>query len=381
MSNPLAPPPPARPDLPTEPPPGWAEDPVDAELARLGGTPILTPVLVAASTILFVVMAIAGVNVIDPQARDLQAWGANYGPLTLGGEWWRLATCTFIHIGILHLFMNMVVLWSVGGLLERLVGRAGFLAAYAVSGLAGSMASSWWSPSVTSAGASGAVFGVLGCIVGLLARDRRSVPAAARSRIVRMAAVFIGYNLLFGLSVPGIDMAAHIGGLLAGFGCGIVLALPLEHASTDKRLGRAGLTVGLGAAALVVAALSFGEAPMAASPNQKVSFGKSEVFYAAGATEGDAQSVGAFLKDIGYIAPNRQTAIVLARDGEVLVVGLVVVAGAENNAEAVAAFEQLGAYLSFHAAGGRPVQVRMLDEHLRPTKTFDAIAQPVQPPQ
>ena len=100
------------------------------------------------------------------QVATVLEWGANFGPKTMDGQWWRLFTSMFLHFGIIHIGFNMWVLWNVGRLVERLVGNFGFALLYVVSGLLGSVASLAWNPTTISAGASGAVFGVVGALIG-----------------------------------------------------------------------------------------------------------------------------------------------------------------------------------------------------------------------
>ena len=97
-------------------------------------------------------LARENVTLLTPDRQTLVRWGAQFGPLTTQGQWWRLFTCTFLHIGILHLLCNMVVLWQIGGILERLLGRSAFLVVYLLAGLAGSLASLAWNPDVVAVG-------------------------------------------------------------------------------------------------------------------------------------------------------------------------------------------------------------------------------------
>jgi rhomboid protease GluP len=150
--------------------------------------------------------------------------GANFGPKTANGQWWRLLTSTFIHIGFIHLLFNMWALWGAGLLVERLLGNTGFALVYLLSGLFGSLASCFWHPLLVCAGASGAVFGVYGALLGFVGRQRVSIPMQALSQLGKSSLAFLGYNLFYGLTVPNIDMAAHLGGLTAGFLCGVGLS-------------------------------------------------------------------------------------------------------------------------------------------------------------
>jgi rhomboid protease GluP len=222
-------------------------------LARLTPRLYVTPTLVAASVALFALMLASGVHWLSPTTESLIRWGADFGPRTIGGEWWRLASSMFIHIGVIHVAFNMVVLWDVGHIVERLLGNVGFLLTYVVAGLAGSLASLWWNPYVVSAGASGAVFGAYGALLGFVAFRHDAVPREIRDRLLKSGLGFLVYNVLFGLSMKHIDMAAHAGGLAAGFLCGLVQSQRLSAAAAQGRLVR-NLVVALLAALLLPAA-------------------------------------------------------------------------------------------------------------------------------
>lgn len=147
----------------------------------------------------------------------LLRFGANYGPLTVGGgEWWRLVGATFMHIGWMHVAMNMYSLWVVGPILERFMGTLRFLAMYAVAGLGGSLASVAFGTGNLSAGASGAIFGVFGATALLGWRWRDSIPTGIRRQLLGGMVPTILFNLFVGSTIPGIDNRAHLGGLVAG---------------------------------------------------------------------------------------------------------------------------------------------------------------------
>jgi rhomboid protease GluP len=190
-----------------------------------------------------------GVDPMQPSIDRLIQWGANYGPRTTQGEWWRMFTCMFVHIGVLHLLFNMVALWNVGGFMEQVLGHTGFLVLYLLAGLLGSMASVAWNPFVVSAGASGAIFGVYGGLLAFLVRHRDRHQYAFLAALRTNTLAFIGYNVVFGFIIPGIDMAAHLGGLAGGFVCGFVLMPSFTLAS---HLGLWRRSVLVGAVGLVV---------------------------------------------------------------------------------------------------------------------------------
>lgn len=173
----------------------------------------ITPILIDLNLIVFLLMAVSGVNILLPDNESLINWGANFGPLTLEGEWWRLLTNCFLHIGILHLLMNLFALLYIGLLLEPRLGRARFTAAYLLTGIAASMTSLWWHDLTISAGASGAIFGLYGVFLAMLTTNL--IEKSARRALLTSIGVFVAYNLINGMK-GGIDNAAHIGGLISG---------------------------------------------------------------------------------------------------------------------------------------------------------------------
>jgi hypothetical protein len=171
--------------------------------------------------------------------------GADYGPQTVNGQWYRLLTSTFVHVGGLHLLFNMWVLWEVGRAVERLLGSVGFAILYFISGLVGSLVSLFWHPLLVSAGASGAIFGVCGALFGFLVRRRAAIPPEVFAKVRKSGVAFLLFNLAFGLLVPNIDLAAHAGGLAAGFLCGLALGGSPER---DPAVGRGARAAGVAVA-------------------------------------------------------------------------------------------------------------------------------------
>lgn len=187
---------------------------------------LATPAILNANLIVFFLMVLSGVSFMEPDSASLIAWGAN-GPMTVAGQWWRLLTCTFLHIGALHLFMNMYAFLLIGTQLEPRLGTARFGLAYLLSGLAGSFFSLWWhGGNHLSAGASGAIFGMYGVFLPLLLTDL--VEERNRRQLRASMLFFIGYNLLNGLQ-PGIDNAGHIGGLVMGLVIGMAFIPSLRR--------------------------------------------------------------------------------------------------------------------------------------------------------
>ncbi len=185
---------------------------------------IVTPAIVAICVGVFVAMVATGTSLVNPQADKVIAWGADFGPsVVFEHQVWRLFTSMFVHFGLLHIFLNMFCLISAGAVVERFFGHFGFALLYVLSGIGGAIASLWVHPTTISAGASGAIFGIFGGLLGYLAIRHREVPAAVLKPLRTGALAFVGYNTLFSVSVPGIDTAAHLGGLATGLVCGLLM--------------------------------------------------------------------------------------------------------------------------------------------------------------
>ena len=159
---------------------------------------------------------------------ELIRFGADFGPLTLTGQWWRLFTNMFIHVGIIHIALNMWCLWYLGDLAERFMGRKAFTFLYFASGLFASLGSLAWDPIRVSAGASGAIFGAVGGMVSYLFLKKAPIDIRFAKERLKSLSIFIGINLVWGLQ-SGIDNAAHTGGLISGLVIGAFLpAMILE---------------------------------------------------------------------------------------------------------------------------------------------------------
>lgn len=174
-------------------------------------------------------------SLLMPDSLTLVTWGANFGPLTLRTEWWRLLTHQFIHVGALHLAFNMWVLWNIGPLLERMVGRPGFIAGYIFSGFCGGIASMWWDPNRISAGASGALFGLIGMLLGVLVRNRNAIPRDVLRHYLNNAVLFVVLNVALSFTLVNIDASAHLGGLAGGVLFGLLITPAFAEASAWRR--------------------------------------------------------------------------------------------------------------------------------------------------
>jgi rhomboid protease GluP len=213
--------------------------------------PLFTPILIAINVAVFAAMLASGFSFTNPSAESFLRWGADFGPLTTHGQWWRIVTAAFVHAGFLHLLMNMLILLSIGLFTERLFGRVGFIVLYFFAGIGGNLVSLAWRPFTVAMGASGAIFGLYGGLLAVLLLHRNTVPRPRIIAIAKSAAIFIAINLLYGLSQSNVDMAAHLGGLASGFLLGCGLTGPLVPADPDWRQGRS-LAVALAGTALAV---------------------------------------------------------------------------------------------------------------------------------
>ena len=192
----------------------------------------IAPLLMYANVGVFIVMSISGLGFMSFNADDLLRWGANYGPLTQAGEWWRLLTSTFLHAGFMHLFANMYGLLFVSLFLEPIVGKNKFLAVYLFTGVIGSVASMSWYDATVSVGASGAIFGLYGLAVALMLT--KVFPPAMSKALWLSILIFVGYSLSMGLAGEGIDNAAHVGGLVSGFVAGLFLSRGLREKEMQR---------------------------------------------------------------------------------------------------------------------------------------------------
>ena len=184
----------------------------------------LTFILIASSSIVYLFSAWFSQSLIDIELQTLVDMGALYGPLTvIKGEWWRLFSAMFLHGGMTHLLMNMVSLYLIGRGAEAYFDTKSYLSIYFFSGLIGGLVSLYIHPVSVGVGASGAIFGVFGALAGFFLAHRERI-ASHTQAFMKDFAIIIVINLVIGLSVPSIDISAHIGGLIVGFMGGFVLS-------------------------------------------------------------------------------------------------------------------------------------------------------------
>ena len=199
----------------------------------------ITPLLIAANVIVFVAMLFNGAGLWHSQNGVQLAWGANFGPATQDGQWWRLGSALFLHFGLLHISLNMFALWDAGQWVERMYGHFRFAVIYFSAGLAGNLLSLViHAGHAVSGGASGAIFGLYGALLSYLWLERSRIHRGEFRWLFWAAIGFSMATIVFGFLIPGIDNAAHIGGLIAGLLMGVLLVKSEEQDLVIRRRGQ-----------------------------------------------------------------------------------------------------------------------------------------------
>jgi membrane associated rhomboid family serine protease len=215
-------------------------------------TPYATYALIALNAIAFVAEIGGGGGAATLEGGgSLINDGGLFGPaISQGGEWYRIVTSGFLHAGPLHLFLNMFVLYILGGILEPAIGPLRLVGIYFVSLLAGSVGALLLTPDEVTVGASGAVYGLMAATV-LIARDR------GVEQLASQIGIWIVINLVFTFSIPGISIGGHLGGLAGGaIAAALILAAerrPGPRTRLVELAGLVGLSVMMFALALGVA--------------------------------------------------------------------------------------------------------------------------------
>ena len=201
--------------------------------------PVITYALIIINVLVFLAMYIFGKGSEDN--LTLLLFGANYPVLVRAGDYYRLITSAFLHAGLLHLIFNNYALYVIGSQLESFLGKAKFLIIYLVSAICGSLMSMLFSDGI-SVGASGAIFGLLGSLLYFGYNYRVYLGTVLKSQIIPL----IILNLVIGFITPGIDNAAHIGGLLGGLGMTMALGIKYKTSTFEKVNGKIIMAVYIG---------------------------------------------------------------------------------------------------------------------------------------
>jgi rhomboid protease GluP len=187
------------------------------------GKPIFTYIFLVLQIVMFLLLELNGGS---KNPLTLVEFGAKFNPFIIEGEWWRFLSPIFLHIGFLHLFMNSLGLYFLGSAVERIYGSFRFFWIYLFSGVIGSIVSFAFSPNL-SAGASGAIYGCFGALlyIGLI------YPKLFFRTVGKNVITILILNIIISFTVPSIDMAGHLGGLIGGF-----LATGILHFPKKKKV-------------------------------------------------------------------------------------------------------------------------------------------------
>jgi membrane associated rhomboid family serine protease len=207
---------------------------------------LVTKTLLAANILVYVITAVQGAGLNSPGGSLYLRW-VLFGPAVAQGDWWRLITSAFLHGSLLHIAFNMYFLWFVGSAVETALGRGRFLLIYFVSALAGSAGALVDTPRTLVVGASGALFGLLGAAL-VLERQRNFVLGGS-------ALGLIVINLVLSFTLSNISIGGHVGGLIGGVLCTLVLSKFGRGHAAYSRVGLWGIAgvLGVGLLSLAVA--------------------------------------------------------------------------------------------------------------------------------
>jgi membrane associated rhomboid family serine protease len=186
-------------------------------IALASGSAPITRALIAINVAIYLVTAVQGNGLNDPNGGSLWLHWVLYGPLVAHGGWYRLVTAMFLHASILHIAFNMYALWVIGTPVEQYLGRLRYVALYFVSGLAGSAGGLLQAPHTPILGASGAIFGILGAML--------IIEWQITGRLAGNAMTWIVINLVISFAIPNISWGGHVGGLIGG----ILVTLSYAH--------------------------------------------------------------------------------------------------------------------------------------------------------
>jgi membrane associated rhomboid family serine protease len=225
--------------------------PIQARARRRAGflrtnQPIVTMALIGVNVLVYLITVAQGAGINSPGGSLFEKW-ALFGPAVANGDWWRLLTAAFLHGSILHIGLNMFVLYLVGGAVESFMGPVRYLALYLVSGLAGSAGALVVDPTQVTVGASGAIYGIFGALL--------IIEYTQTGSLAGQAMTLIAINLALSFTIPGISWGGHVGGLIGG----ILATLAIS------RFGRGHIAYGRPGIVGIVGLIAVGVASVAVS--------------------------------------------------------------------------------------------------------------------
>ena len=341
--------------------------------------PAVIVALLVINVLLLILMEATGGSTKIP---ILYRFGGQLNSAVAEGEYWRLFSSMFLHIGILHLLFNCLALFFFGRIVELMYGRAKFLAIYLISGYFGNILFlAIGSPVIVSAGASGAIFGIIGAHIPLSHRLEESKLFADRKRAV----AGIGYVIwiFFRSMGAGVNILAHLGGLIAGVVLGFVLCPEYLSAKTTDELQRTHTeeerpkrimqsrdplvkSAIIGAALIVLTMMSVVLGNRATPYGKLLQFNGGQLFYTSSVTEGEATKLGEYLVEQGFFDGNPKTAQ-LNRSGNTYQFRMVVKEGFEKNEAYIFVCQLMILGLS-PMFDFNPVEVHLCDDNLKTIK-------------
>lgn len=188
----------------------------------------LTYILIFINMLVYLFSAFYSHDFMDMDMEVLIEMGALFSPLVIEHEqWWRLGTAMFLHGGLMHILMNMFSLYLIGRSVESYFNPKSYLAIYLFSGLIGAFFSLYMHPQSVGVGASGAIFGLFGALAGFFLAHREQIQSHTKA-FMKDFGIILGINLVIGISIPSVDISAHIGGLIIGMIGGFILSKNLR---------------------------------------------------------------------------------------------------------------------------------------------------------
>jgi membrane associated rhomboid family serine protease len=206
--------------------------------------PIVTVALIGVNVLVYLITVAQGAGINSPGGSLFEKW-ALFGPAVANGDWWRLLTAAFLHGSVIHIGLNMFVLYLVGGAVESYMGPGRYLALYLVSGLAGSAGALVVNPTEVTVGASGAIYGIFGALL--------IIEYSQTGSLAGQAMTLIAINLALSFTIPGISWGGHVGGLVGGILATLAIA----------RFGRGHIAYGRPGIVGIVGLLAVGVASVA----------------------------------------------------------------------------------------------------------------------
>ena len=215
----------------------------------------VTYALIAINVVVFLIMVFRGVSPTNPSGEVLIRWGADYGPLTTHGQWWRLLTATFLHVGVVHLLLNI---------LRAVRDRHVYRAVVRADRFSGGVPACWSgrqsrqsdvaSAPMSGRAASGAIFGLYGALIGFLLIHRNRIPRERLLSLTANAVIFLLFNLGYGLTKDHVDVAAHLGGLVGRNRCRWCARVSTASGIRGRGLGRSAAVFAAGLVLVTIGA-------------------------------------------------------------------------------------------------------------------------------